>query len=185
MLPTDDTGGAGVTYRRYLPTLPTLRWNCGAIGCNNFASWILWQPKVYVRWSFVSRRQPTVSTVLVVAWHWRSSSLLRRPSVDKHKTILRNQIISVTARSNNSHRTTTSSRDECFQHSLSSFTLFFLLSYSIRHAAQPAAANHSFLGQVSHACRYATAKCVTHGRRYPCASQIWCCRHRTESLMWA
>jgi len=27
-------------------------------------------------------RQPTVSTVLVVAWHWRSSSLLRRSSVD-------------------------------------------------------------------------------------------------------
>jgi len=103
----------------------------------------VWQPKVYVRWSFVSRRQPTVSTVLVVAWHWRSSSLLRRPSVDKHKTVLRNQIISVTARSNvNSHRTPTSS-----PHHLPALSLSLsLLSYTIRRAAPPAVANHSFFG---------------------------------------
>jgi len=113
-----------------------------------------------------------VSTVLVVAWHWRSSSLLRRQSVDKRKTVLRNQIISVTARSNvNSHRTT-SSRHHLLTLSLLSHSLFpSPLSYTIRHAAPPAAANHSFLGQVNHACRHATAKCVTHGRRYPCASQ--------------
>ena len=112
----------------------------------------------------------TVSTVLVVVWHWRSSSLLRRPSVDKHKTVLRNQIISVTARSKvNSHQTTTSSR-----HHLPTFSLLSLLlpSYTIRHAVPSVAANHSFLGQVSHACRHATAKCVTHGRRYRCVSHV-------------
>jgi len=52
-----------------------------------------------------------------------------------------------------------------------SLSFSYPLSYTIRHAALCAGANHSFLGQVSHACRHATAKCVTHGRRYPCASQ--------------